>query len=83
MIIKRYNKKYININLRISEAINMSNVTIRPCVGTCERPCSILDSIKASLLEVKEFNKGKIKLNSLSESKREWNDWIKEVEDGK
>lgn len=57
----------------------MNNTVIRPS----QRPCSIIDSIKASLTEVKKFNEGKIKLTSLSDSKNQWNEWIKEVENGK
>lgn len=54
----------------------MNNSVIRPC----ERPCSILSSIKASLVEVKEFNEGKRKLSSLTHSKKQWDKWIREVE---
>ena len=76
MIIKRYMKEYIKLR---SEAVNMNNPVIRPCV----RPCSILSSIKASLVEVKEFNEGKRKLSSLMDSKKQWDEWIREVESGK
>ena len=47
------------------------------------RPCSIICSIKYSLMEVKEFNDGKIKFTSLADSKKQWNVWIKEVENRK
>lgn len=75
MNIKRYIKKYY----KLSEAIYMNNSVIRHC----KRPCSILSSIKASLVEVKEFNEGKRKLSSLMDSKKQWDEWIREVESGK
>jgi hypothetical protein len=84
MNIKRY-KKNINIE-HIKQVKNIKEITsqdggVRMNAKTLQRPCTILQSIEESFMQIGEYKQGKRKFKSLKESQSLWDKWAKEVEE--
>lgn len=80
MSIKRYEKQYIKLRIISKE----EEISMNKLISV--KPYSAIDSLKASLIEVKKCRhseKELSKLNSFSESKKLWDKWIEEAKESK